>query len=112
MPIRVYVLVGHANFNSISLGTYPYSYCCSYRTFAIPIRSLLHANTVHGSMPTQVQNYGCGMVYIWNHESIPIGNQFDVALGQKNLQWFDGWCIPIQNPFFVLEKQYHLVSVS
>ena len=67
MPIRVYVLVGHANFNSISLGTYPYSYCCSYRTFAIPIRSLLHANTIHGSMPTQVQNYGCGMVYIWNH---------------------------------------------
>ena len=69
MPIRVYVLVGHANFNSTLLGvvTYPYSYCCSYRTFAIPIRSLLHANTVHGSMPTQVQNYGCGMVYIWNH---------------------------------------------
>ena len=68
MPIRIYVLVGHANINSILLEvvTYPYSSCGSYRTFVIPIRSLLHANTVqcYGSMPTQVQMYGCGMVYI------------------------------------------------
>ena len=47
--------------------TYPYSYCCSCRTVAIPIRLLLHANTVCGSMPTQVQNRDCCRVYMKNH---------------------------------------------
>ena len=68
MPIRIYVLVGHANINSILVGvaTYPYSSCGSYRTFVIPIRSLLHANTVQHCLLLWVNAHPSSNVWLWH----------------------------------------------